>query len=78
MDALEKETRLVKDFKDVDKVKVEVGDIVPDVGCTQSKNSIFFRTVELYWNTKTLVALGLLPKDEDFRKLKSRMEALEI
>jgi hypothetical protein len=42
MDALEGETRLVRDFKEDDEVEVEVGGIVPDVGCTRSRNSIFF------------------------------------
>jgi hypothetical protein len=32
MDALERETRLVRDFKDDDEVEAEVGGIVPDVG----------------------------------------------
>jgi hypothetical protein len=78
MDALEGEAHLVRDFKENDEVEVEVGGIVPDVGFTHSTNSIFFRTLELYWHTKTLVALGMLPKDEDFGNIKSRMEALEI
>jgi hypothetical protein len=34
--------------------------------------------IELYWYTNTLVSFGLLPKEEEFRHLKSRMEDLEI
>jgi hypothetical protein len=60
MDALERETRMVRDFKYDDEVEAEVGGIVLNVGCTRSRNFIFFRTVELYLHTKTLVALGLL------------------
>jgi len=67
MAALEGEAHLVHDFKEADEVEAEVCGIVPKVGCTCSKKSIFFRKIELYWHTKTLVPLGLLPKDEDFR-----------
>jgi hypothetical protein len=42
------------------------------------RNSKFYRTLELYWHTKTMVAIGMLPKEQDFCQLKSRQEALEI
>ena len=78
MHALEGEAHLVCDFKEANEVEEEVGDTIPYVGCTRSKNSIFFRMTELYWHTKTLVALGLMSKHEDFRQLKSHLEDLEI
>jgi len=78
MHALEGEAPLVHEFKEVDEVDKEVGGIIPYVGCTRSKNSFYFWMIELYWHIKTLVALGLLPKDEEFRQIKGRMEDLEI
>jgi hypothetical protein len=78
MDALEDEAQLVREFKDVEEVETEVGDIILKVGCTRTRNYVFFGTVEIYWHIKTLFSLGLLPKDEDFRKLEGRMEALEF
>jgi hypothetical protein len=78
MQALEGKLHIVREFKEVDEVEEEVGGLILDMGCTRTKNSIFFCTIELYWHTKTLVALGLFPKDEDFRQLKGCMEALEI
>jgi hypothetical protein len=77
MSALEAEVRLVREFKDDGEVEYQVGGLIPDLGCTRTRNSKFFRTLELYWHTKTMVALGMLPKDEDFRQLKRRMETLE-
>jgi hypothetical protein len=77
MSALEAKVRLVREFKDDEDVEHQVGGLIPDLGCTRSRNSKFFHTLELYWHTKTMVALGMLPKDEDFRQLKHRMETLE-
>jgi hypothetical protein len=51
MATLEGEAHLVHDFKEADEVEAEVCGIVPKVGCTCSKNSILFRTIELYWHT---------------------------
>jgi len=31
----------------------------------------------LYWHPKTMVELGMLPKDQDFKNLKKSMESLE-
>jgi hypothetical protein len=33
--------------------------------------------VELYWHAKTMVAQGMLPKEQDYRKFGKRLEALE-
>lgn len=78
MQTLEEEASLIREFKEANEVDEEAGGLVPGLGCTRTRNSIFFRTVELYWHTKTLVALGLLPKVEDFKQLKGHIEALEI
>jgi hypothetical protein len=53
-----------------------VGDIIPNLGCTQTRESKFYRTLELYWHTKTMVAQGMLPKDQDYQYL-NNLEALE-
>jgi len=76
MQELEEEVQLVQKFKEVEKVENEVGGLIPDLGCTKIRNSIFFCTIELYQHTKSLVSLGLFPKDEDFKQLKGCMEAL--
>jgi hypothetical protein len=52
--------------------------LIPYLGFSWIRNPKFYRTLELYWQTKTLVSLGMLPKDQDFRQLKSRQKALEI
>jgi len=59
-------------------VEDQFGGLILNLGCNRARNSIFFHTLELYWHTKTMVDLGMFPKDEDFRQLKGRMEALEI
>jgi hypothetical protein len=58
-------------------VEEQVGGIILDLGYTRTKNSTFFRTLDLYWHTNTMVALGMFPKDQHFRQLKQRMESLE-
>jgi hypothetical protein len=75
---LEEEVRVTRQFQDDEDVEALLGGLIPDLGCTQSRNSKFFQTLELYWHTKTLVALGMLPKEQDFHQLKRRHEALEI
>jgi hypothetical protein len=78
MAELEEEVRQIRQFQEDEEVEAQLGGFIPDLGCTKSRNSKFFRTLELYWHTKTLVAIGMLPKEQDFRQLKSRQEALEI
>jgi hypothetical protein len=78
MSALEDEVLLVCEFKEDSEVDLQVGRVIPDLGCTKTQNSKFFHTLELYWHVKMMVALDMLPKDEDFRQLKGRMEMLEI
>jgi hypothetical protein len=48
------------------------------MGCTKTKNSKLFHTLELYWHVKTMVALHMLTKDKYFRFLKGRMEMPKI
>jgi hypothetical protein len=76
MPALE-EVRMVWAYKEDEEVEEQVSGIITDLGCTRTRNSKFYRTLKLYWHTKTMVALGMLPKDQDFRQLKQRMESLE-
>jgi hypothetical protein len=77
MSTLEEEVRMNRTYKENKEVEEQVGDIIPNLGSTKTRNSKFYRTLELYWHTKTMVALGMLPKDQDFRQLKQRMETLE-
>jgi hypothetical protein len=70
MPTLEEEVKLVREFKEDEEVEHQVGGIIPDLGCTRTRNSKFYRTLELYWHTKMMVALGMLPKEQDFRQLK--------
>jgi hypothetical protein len=62
--ALEVEVKLVREFKEDEEVEQYVGGIISYLGCTRTHNSKIFKTLELYWHTKTMVALGILPKDE--------------
>jgi hypothetical protein len=78
MSALEDEVLLVHEFKEDSEVDLKVGRVIPDLGCTKTRNSKFFHTLELCWHVKTMVALDMLPKDEYFHQLKARMEMLEI
>jgi hypothetical protein len=77
MSALEVEVCLACEFKEDVEVDFQVGGVILELGCSRTKNSKFFHTLELYWHVKTMVALGMLPKDEDFFQLKSIMEMLE-
>jgi hypothetical protein len=75
--SLEVEVRLVHEFKDDEEIEQLVGGLILDLGCTRIRNSKFLRTLELYWNTKTMVALGMLSKEYEFSQLKHIMETLE-
>jgi hypothetical protein len=76
--SLEAEFKLVGDFNDEEEVEHQVGGIIQNLGCTKTENSKFYMTLELYWHIKMMVALGMLPKDQEFWQLKRRMEALEV
>jgi hypothetical protein len=78
MAELEEDVQQLREFQDDEEIEAQIGDLIMDFGCSHSRNSKFFQTLELYWQTKTLVALGMLPKEQDFRQLKARQEALEI
>jgi hypothetical protein len=78
MTELEEEVCQIKEFHDDEEVEAQVGSFIPDLGCTQTRNLKFYITLELYWHTKTMVAMGMLPKEQDLYQLKSRQEALEI
>jgi hypothetical protein len=75
--ALEVEVRLVMKFKDDEEIEQQVGGLISDLSCTRTHSSKFFYTLELYWHIKTMVALGMFPKDEYSPKLKHRVETLE-
>jgi len=58
---------LIREFKEDEEMEFQVGGIIhDDLGCTRTKKSKFLYTLEIYWHTKTMVALGMLPKEEDF------------
>jgi hypothetical protein len=67
MKVLEEEVRLTLEFKDDEKVEFQLGCLIHDLGRTRTRNFKLFCTLELYWHTKSMVALGILPKEEDFR-----------
>jgi len=71
MATLESKVKLVKEFKDDEEVEQQVGGIISDLGCTRTHKSKFYRTLELYWHTKKMVALEMLPKDEDLLPTKA-------
>jgi hypothetical protein len=79
MQGLEEEVFLTREFKDDEEVEFQVWGLIPnlDLGCTRTMNSKFFRTLELYWHMKTMVALGMIPKEEGVCHLKGRLKALE-
>ena len=66
MNDLEEEVRLLKEFHDEEEVEAQIGSLIPDMGFSRTRNSKFYRTLELYWKTKTLVAMGMLPKEKNF------------
>jgi len=78
MNELEEEVHLLKEFHDDEEVEAQVSILIPYLGSFRIHNSNFFRNLEFYWHTKTMVAMGKLPKEKDFRQLKNRKEALEI
>lgn len=49
--AMESEAKLAREFKEDEEVEHQVGGIIPDLGCTRTRNSKFYRTLELYWYT---------------------------
>jgi len=77
MSNIEEELRMVQDYKEENEVEEHVGGIILDLSCPRNMNYKFYRNMELYWNTKAMVAMGMLPKDHDFRQLKKSMESLE-
>jgi hypothetical protein len=54
-----------------------VGEIFLDLGCTRNRDTKFHRTMELYRHAKTMVAQGVLPKEQDYMKFRQRLKALE-
>jgi hypothetical protein len=42
-----------------------VGDIIPNLGCTINRDTKFYRTVELYWHVKAMVAQGRMPQERE-------------
>jgi hypothetical protein len=48
MSSLEAEVHLIMEFKDDEEVKFQVGGLIPDLGCTRTRNSKLFCTLELY------------------------------
>jgi hypothetical protein len=77
MDFVEEEVQMVHEHREDTEVDEEVGDLVLDLGCTRNINTKFNRTIELYLHVKTMVALRMIPKEKEYRKLIQRLEALE-
>jgi len=63
MSILKEEVRMVWAYKGDEEVEEKMGGIIPYLGCTRTGNLKNCRTLELYWHTKTMVALGMLPND---------------
>jgi len=66
MSSMEVEVCLAREFKEDVEVNFQVGGVIRELDCSRTKNPKFLHTPELYWHVKTMVALGMLPKDEDF------------
>jgi len=77
MQPLEEDINIIHTYHEDKEVGAQVGDIFLDLGCTQSRESKFYQTLELYQDTKTMVAHGMLPKDQDYKQFKQHLEALE-
>jgi hypothetical protein len=45
---LEAEVKLTREFKYDEDVDHRVGGLIPDLGCTKTRKSKFFQTLELY------------------------------
>jgi hypothetical protein len=78
MSTLEDKVLLFHEFIEDSEVDLQVGRVIPYLGCTRTQNSKFFYTLELSWHVETMVVLDMLPKDEYFHQLNGRMEMLEI
>jgi len=48
MPPLEDKMKLIKAYKEDEAMDQEVGDIIPDLGCTRNMDTKFYRTMELY------------------------------
>jgi hypothetical protein len=78
MKDLENEVFQIKEFQEDEDVEVQVEGFILDMGCDRTKNSNLYHTLELYWHTKIMVVMGMLPKEKDFFHLKRRHESLDI
>jgi hypothetical protein len=78
MEEKEEEFLQLRQFHDDEDFEAHIGRLNPYMGFSHTRSSKLYRTLELYWKTKTLVFMGLLPKEKYFRKMKNRHKALEI
>jgi len=51
--------------------------MVANLGFSRYRDTKFYKKLELYWHTKTMVSQGMFPKYLDYRQVKQQLEALE-
>jgi hypothetical protein len=66
MTELEEEVHQIRQFHEDKDMEAQVGSFIPDLGCTRTQNSKFYKTLALHWHTKTMVTLGMLPRSKTF------------
>jgi hypothetical protein len=71
MQELEAKVRQIREFKEDEEVEFHVGVCIPDLGCTRTKNLKFYRTLEIYWHTKTMETIGMLPNSQGLSPAKN-------
>ena len=59
IDVVEGGVKLIRAYEEDDKLEMKLEGIIPDLGCTCTKNSQFYKTLELYWHTKSMVTMGM-------------------
>jgi hypothetical protein len=78
MQVLEEKVFQTLYFIDDKEVYFHVGGLILDIGCTKTRKSKIFHTLELYWNMKMIVSLGMLPKEEDCNTLVLRLHIYNV
>jgi hypothetical protein len=77
METLEEEVWLSQAYQEENEVKEQVREIITHLGLSNTKDTKFYCMVELYWHDKTMLANGILPKEQDYRKFIQQLVALE-
>ena len=63
MDVFEEEVKLVRAYFEYNEVERQAQRIFLELSFSRYRDFHFYRNLELYWHTKTMVALGMCPKD---------------